>query len=147
MTGGMQPRVVAKIALLALLVIIAGRSLQGRLIDILQNNDDTPQQISAYIIENIPVDVPIETYDPEICFMAEHACDMPPGDILNIAIKYIWYKEQPPYAYYDFYEEDQPEYLLIGEFGDWTKVYNPDTVTEHYTLDKSIGAYNLYRKK
>jgi hypothetical protein len=146
-TGEIQPHVVAKIAFLALLVIIAGRSLQGRVIDIVQNSDDTPQQISAYIRANVPADTPIETYDPEICFMAEHACSMPPGDILNIAIKHIWYQEQPPYTYYDFYEVGQPEYLLIGEFGEWTQVYDPDSVAEHYVLDESIGAYNLYRKK
>ena len=115
--------------------------------DLTRNNDDTPQQISAYIREHVPADTEIETYDPEICFMAVHPCSMPPSDIMNISIKYIWYEEEPPYAYYDFYEAGQPEYLLIGEFSEWTQVYDPASVAEHYVLEKAIGAYQLYRKK
>jgi 4-amino-4-deoxy-L-arabinose transferase-like glycosyltransferase len=135
-----------KIALMALLLIMVLRPLQGRFTEVLTSREDAPKRITAYIVEHLPPDAEIETYEPEVCFLSGYNCHLPPHSIMDASIKYVWYNSSPPSEYYNFQEYGAP-YLLIGEFGRWVHLYNPETVARHYELEVSIGNYELYRVK
>ena len=119
------------------------RSLQGRFTALLLR-DDTPQQIATYIVDHLPQGSEIETYDPEVCFLSGYDCHFPPTGTINAAIKYVWYGAPPPSHYYDFREHGAP-YLLIGDFGRWVHVYDPEIVERDYDLVTSVGSYELYQ--
>jgi len=133
-------------ALMALLLVIVLRPLQGRFTEVLMAGDDIPQRMAAYIVEHLPRDGEIETYEPEICFLSGYDCHFPPGAIMDASIRYAWYGAPPPSEYYDFRVHGAP-YLLIGDFGRWVHLYDPGVVERDYELCVSIGGYELYRVK
>ena len=51
-----------------------------------------------------------------------------------------------PSEYYAFREAGAP-YLLIGRFGRWVSIYDPDVVADSYERLVSIGSYELYELK
>ncbi len=137
---------IGKLALLALLAIIIFRPLQARFSEVASQEDTSPQAMAAYIKAHVEPEVQIETWEPEICFLTGYRCHFPPGWTMDAAIKYVWYDAPPPSQYYDFRQHDA-QYLLIGDFGRWTHLYEPEIVGRHYELCTSIGGYELYRVK
>jgi 4-amino-4-deoxy-L-arabinose transferase-like glycosyltransferase len=135
-----------KAVLTTLLLVIVVRPLWGRFTEVIMGGEDTAQQMAIYIVEHLPPDAEIETYEPEVCFLSGYACHSPPGVIMDASIKYVWYDAPPPSEYYDLQEYGAP-YLLIGDFGRWVHLYDPEIVERDYELCVSIGGYELYRVK
>jgi hypothetical protein len=107
--------------------------------------DRTPQQFAAYIDENIDSDATIETWEYEIAFLtAPHRYHHPPLDVLLAVIAHINLDAPFTPDIYPF-EQVDPDYLIIGSFAKWTKLYSLDFLEQECTLIKSIGAYDLYR--
>jgi hypothetical protein len=100
--------------------------------------------MAAYIEAHVEPEAQIETWEPEICFLTGYQCHLPPSWAMDAAIKYVWYDAPPPSQYYDFRQHDT-QYLLIGYFGRWTHLYEPEVVERYYELCTSIGDYELYR--
>ncbi|MFZ5917180.1 MAG: ArnT family glycosyltransferase [Chloroflexota bacterium] len=144
--GRWDVRLAGKLALLALLLVMILRPLQGRFTEVIGNSDDTPQQMARYIVEHLPPQAEIETYDPEVCFLSGRDCHFPPNNIIDASIKYAWYNGPLPSELYDL-REYGASYLLIGDFGRWVHIYDPTIVESDYELMVSIGTYELYRVK
>jgi len=145
-TGRWDFAAIGKLALLALLAIIILRPLQARFSEVVSQKDTSPQAMAAYIEAHLESEAQIETWEPEICFLTGYQCHFPPVWAMDAAIKYVWYDAPPPSQYYDFRQHDT-EYLLIGDFGRWTHLYEPKVVEQCYELCTSIGGYELYRVK
>jgi hypothetical protein len=135
-----------RIALVTLFLVVVSRPLQGRFTEVFTSRNDTPQQMAAYIAAHLPRNAEIETYEPEVCFLSDHACHFPPSAIMDASIRYAWYNAPPPSEHYNFQEYGAP-YLLIGDFGRWVHLYDPQTVERYYELEVTIGNYELYRVK
>jgi len=135
-----------RLALLALLAIMIVRPLQARFGEVIGQMDTSPQAMAAYITAHVEPEAKIETWEPEICFLTGYKCHFPPMQAMDAAIKYIWYDAPPPSAWYDFLQYDS-QYLLIGDFGQWTHLYDPALVQQHCEWLVSIGNYELYRIK
>jgi 4-amino-4-deoxy-L-arabinose transferase-like glycosyltransferase len=145
-SGQWDASLAGRAALTMLLLVTIARSLQGRVTDVIAGGEGTPQQMATYIVEHVPREAAIETYEPEICFLSGCACHFPPGWTMDASIEYVWYEASPPLEYYDFQEYGAP-YLLIGDFGRWVHLYDPETVERDYELRVSIGGYELYQAK
>jgi hypothetical protein len=145
-SGKWDTHLATRIALMALLLILILRPLQGRLGEIISRQDRTPQQMAAYIIGHLPQGAQIETYEPEVCFLSGYSCHMPPSEVMDASIRYVWYGDQPPSEYYHLQDLNAP-YLLIGDFGRLVHAYDPDVVQRNYELETTIGSYELYRAK
>jgi len=144
--GQYDPILAGRAVLTVLFLLMVIRPLQGRFTEVVSEGDDAPQRMASYIVAHVPPDAEIETYDPEVCFLSGYDCRFPPSEIMDAAIKYVWYNTSPPSEYYDFRQHGAP-YLLIGEFGRWTHVYAPEVVGEHYDLVVSIAGYELYKER
>jgi len=135
-----------RVALMALLVAMLLRLLAGRLGDVIVRGDDSPQQMAAYIVENLPRDTQIATYEPEICFLTGYKCVFPPYAAFNVSIQHVWYGGPPPSQFYDVEALNAP-YLLIGNFGRWVQIYDEEMVDRIYEPLTTVGEYELYRAK
>jgi len=144
-SGEWDPTLAGRAALILLLVVMTGRYLYGRLSEVVAQ-DDAPQQMAAYVVEHVPPDAEIETYDPEICFLAGHSCHLPGSQAMDAAIKYVWYDGTVPSAYHDFASYGAP-YLLIGDFSRLVDMYDEEVVVREYDLLVTIGGYELYVRK
>jgi len=51
---------------------------------------------------------------------------------------------EPVSDFYNYLETENPEYVLIGDFGGWIELYPSDDLAEEYYLIMTIGSYNLY---
>ncbi len=101
--------------------------------------DDSPQRFAAYLNANVPQDVIVETWEPELGFLTNHRYHFPPIKLLDTAVRQTWLDGAP--LTYDPFNQN-PAYIIIGPFGEYTRIYTPD---ERYQLETQIGPYRLYR--
>jgi len=104
------------------------------------------QQMSAFLMENVPMDALIETWDPEMGFLTDHNYHYPPNALLAVAVDQVYYGGESVRDHYDFVQTENPEYLLAGEFSKWTGIYPLDELSGEYDLVASFGYYDLYRR-
>jgi hypothetical protein len=153
-SGRLDIALTGKSVLMALFVVLMVRSLIGRLAEVIPQGCNSHLQMADYIVEHVPPDVLIETYNPEVCFLSGHSCLLPPGDIQDAVIRYVWYDGPPPSNSY----RPRAPYLLIGYTGFWSGVYDMQVIKSQYELEKAIGdssatvadtpcRYDLYRMK
>lgn len=132
----------AALWLLAIITI----PLAKNMIDIAFPSPSYAQQMSAYINDNIPMDVTIETWEPEMGFLTDHNYHYPPNNLLAVAVKQIYSNGAPVRENYDFVQSVLPEYLLVGEFSKWTQIYPLEELMDEYELLSTYGTYDLYLK-
>ena len=102
--------------------------------------------ITAYLNANISRTALIETWEPELGFLTDHAYHYPPNSLLPKAVSHIWTNGPAPASAYNFMQPTPPEYVLIGQFSRWVKLYPDDVIAQHYRLVTTIGKYDLYQK-
>jgi hypothetical protein len=104
---------------------------------------DAPAAMAAYMNANVPTEALVETWEPEMGFLTDHNYHYPEQIRLNTAVKYIWQGGPPPAQGYEFVQTQLPDYILVGAFAKWVEMYPPVVLTA-YTLQTTIGAYELY---
>ncbi len=105
---------------------------------------NTPAAMADYLNRAVPEDVVIETWEPEMGFLTDHAYHYPPPEFLNAAIQHIWLEGPSPGEHYHYIERERPAYLLLGRFARWVDLYDLDAVAADYQLVVQIGEYDLY---
>jgi hypothetical protein len=104
------------------------------------------QEMSRYLDQHVPPDAVIETWDPEMGFFSDHNYHYPPNGLLAVAIDQVYYGGESVQGHYDFVRNEQPDYLLLGEFSKWTAIYPFDELQSHYKLVHTVGVYDLYQR-
>jgi 4-amino-4-deoxy-L-arabinose transferase-like glycosyltransferase len=129
---------------LACLAIGAG---VGNLLPILRFNQDMRVQAAAdYIRNHVPASAVVETWEWELDALSGHwAFHHPHQRYLFLAIRQFSHERQPFALGYDALQAD-PDYLITGPFSDWTHLYDPQVVAEHFTEVAHIGAYRIYER-
>lgn len=130
-------------ALTCLIVVMLGSSLIGQTRAIITSRDSSAQQMAAYLDDAVPNHSIIETWEPEIGFLTNHAYHYPHQEWLNRAVRAQWL-EGRVLSEYDPFEEVAPSYLLVGKFGKYTGIYGPYLRRTQPELLASIGEYDLY---
>lgn len=88
-----------------------------------------------------------ETLEPEMGFLTDHNYHYPPHALLNDTVGQIWRDKPPVSDNYSFVEEENPDYVLVGEFAKWTNMYRTDMFERFYRHLVTIGSYDLYEAK
>ena len=135
----------ARLALTVWLAVMILVPLAQTLADIIFPPENTPLEMAKYLDQNIPKDVLIETWEPEMGFLTDHKYHYPPQILLNSAVQYIWTQGQPPSEHYHFVQQEKPAYVLVGQFSRWVQLYPIELIQENYQLETTIGAYELYK--
>jgi 4-amino-4-deoxy-L-arabinose transferase-like glycosyltransferase len=105
--------------------------------------DDSAQRFAAYLDTTIPKDSLIATWEQELGFLTEHRYQYPPQSLLADAVQYQWFGGTP--VTYNW-EADHPRYVIIGPFGDYTKVFSTPGLERDYQKREQIGPYSLFER-
>jgi hypothetical protein len=108
---------------------------------------NTPAAMAAYLARELPADVLIETWEPELGFLTAHNYHYPPTGTLNLAVRHVWSGGPAPRLQYHPLEEQRPPYVVIGAFARWVDVYPADVLAREYRRVAVIGAYELYERR
>ena len=105
---------------------------------------NAPAAMADYLNKNVPKDVVIETWEPEMGFLTNHNFHFPPPDLLNTADSFIWMGKASPQQSYHYLETNSPAYVLVGAFSTWVQLYPQDILASRYHQVTDIGGYVLY---
>ncbi len=106
---------------------------------------NTPALMAEYMDQAIPKDAIVETWEPEMGFLTNHKYHFPPQILLDAAVGYIWRGGAAPSTSYNFIETTKPEYVLVGQFGRYSGIYNISQILSNYQLVNEVGYYSLYQ--
>jgi 4-amino-4-deoxy-L-arabinose transferase-like glycosyltransferase len=132
-------------ALLVWLVLMVGLPLGRTVPEVASPAFNAPAAMAAHLNQHVPQEALIETWEPEMGFLTGHRYHFPPAWLLNKAVGYMWLDGPAPSESYDFVQAAQPEYVLVGKFARWVRLYPTDWLADHYQLESQIGYYELYR--
>lgn len=139
------PRVALNVILLAWLGLMIALPLVQVSRKVIMPAFNDPVAMADYMDQNVPRDVLVETWEPEMGFLTDHTYHFPPPLLLNDAVAYKWLDGPAPADQYNFVQEEHPDYILVGEFARYVSLYPTDYLADQYTLVSSIGRYELYR--
>jgi hypothetical protein len=115
--------------------------------DVLVPPPDDPAAMAVVMIQRVPLDVVVETWEPEMGFLTDHIYHYPPSGLLNAAVGHIWQDAESPSArYFPQLQVTAPLYVLEGEFARWVDIYPNTWLATHYRLIEEVGAYRLYER-
>lgn len=129
------------LALLALMVAAPAVRLAQR---IAAAPPDPAKEMAAFLDLYVTPTSLVETWEPQMGFLTDHTYHYPPQLLLNRAVRQVWLGETPVAELYDF-RDQQPDYLLIGEFAAWVGLYPPERLAG-WDLVAQSGPYLLYRR-
>lgn len=133
-------------ALVIWLLLIVALPMAKNILEIAGGGTRAAEKMADYLMDNIPQDAMIETWDPEMGFFTDHNYHYPPNALLAVAVEQIYAGGEPVKDHYDFVQTEKPEYLLLGEFSKWTEIYPYGLIQSDYRLVQSIGDYDLYQR-
>jgi hypothetical protein len=143
--SGMLRRPVLGIAFSGLVLLLLASPLIGQAQKVFAAADRSPQLVAAYLDANVPRSAVIETWEPELGFLSEHAYHYPPTGWLDRAVRAQWLGAPITQMTYDPIRESNAEYLVIGRFGKYTGIYQPLVASLGGGTVTSIGGYDIYR--
>lgn len=101
------------------------------------------QDLVRYLNARIPVGSVIETWETEVGALTDHTYHHPPYEVTNAYTRHLWKNEPLPDNLYNPLVYG-PQYLILGRFGRWTGIYQPDFLERNGTLVRRIGQYDVY---
>jgi hypothetical protein len=131
------------LALTTFVAVMLSSSLVAQIRDIAGTRDESAQQMAWYLDQSVPQATVIETWEPELGFLSNHAYHYPPSGWLDRAVRAQWLT-RGGLPDYDPRGEESPSYLVVGKFGKYTGIYTPFLKRERPRLVASIGEYDLY---
>jgi 4-amino-4-deoxy-L-arabinose transferase-like glycosyltransferase len=126
--------------LVAMLVIPLGETVW----EILSPGFNAPEAMAAYLNENVSRDALIETWEPEMGFLTDHNYHFPSAMLLLDAVEQVHLGGASIADSYQFVQSEQPEYVLVGDFGRLVELYPVDFLATHYRLIIQVGGYELF---
>ncbi|MBI3360963.1 MAG: hypothetical protein HY023_07620, partial [Chloroflexi bacterium] len=102
--------------------------------------------MARYLEKEIPKTSVIETWEPEIVFLTDHAYHFPSESLLHRAVVYVALQGPSPSQFYDFLQPSPPDYVLSGPFDRLVHLYSPDILARSYRRVASVGGYDLFQK-
>lgn len=103
--------------------------------------------MAAYLTENVPADAIIETWEPEMGFLADQPFHYPPSGTLNLSVQQKFMNGPLVAEQYNFREHVDAEYVLVGNFATWIELYTPTKLEPEYEQEAQFGPYILYRRQ
>jgi hypothetical protein len=104
---------------------------------------DAAQRMAAFMNQNVPLDLVVETWEPELGVLTDHTYHYVPTELLDPAVRREWLGG-PPIAYDGL--DMRPPYVLQGPFGSYTQIYSPETLASDYQVIYTAEPYVLLQR-
>lgn len=114
----------------------------------LQDFHDTELDATAeYIKANIPQDAVIESWEWQLDALSGHwEFHHPDGETVYKAIHQYSHEGIPFNLEYDPLQAD-PDYLIVGPYAIWTRIYDTPAVYDNFETVAQVGEYTIMRRK
>jgi hypothetical protein len=141
--GGARPAVSA---LLVLMLLAATTTMTLQMLDreYLTADDHSAQAVTDYLNTQTPPSARVETYESELHFLLNRPYHYPP-DQIHVELNRRSLLNQQVVIDYDPLAGD-PDYLVVGGFTNWNKLYSQVLATGAFRLVQRFGVYELYRR-
>jgi 4-amino-4-deoxy-L-arabinose transferase-like glycosyltransferase len=104
------------------------------------------QRMGDYIRATIPRAAVVESWEWELDALSGHwEFHHPHQHYLFLAIRQFSHERKSFDLGYDALQAN-PDYLIVGVFGDWTRIYDTPVVQTHFSLVAEFGPYRAYRR-
>ncbi|GAB4151984.1 MAG: glycosyltransferase family 39 protein [Roseiflexaceae bacterium] len=137
-----QKRPGAAIAAAGYVTLAVALSL-GLTVDRLSKVDHSAEQMIAFMRQHVPEDTLVATWEPEMGALGNHRWDYPPQRLLDGVVRAQWLGGTMPT--YDGLA-NQPPYVVVGNFGNLTKIYDKQKLGQEYVLIYESGPYTLFKR-
>lgn len=134
------------VALLAGALVMATipATLQTIYRDYILADNHAVQDVADFINTRTPIDVRIETYEAELHFLLNRQYHYPP-DQIHVGLNRRSLLGEQVTIDYDPLAAD-PDYLVVGGFARWNKLYQPAIESGAFRLLRRFGIYDLYER-
>jgi len=137
-------------ALIFIIVSILGFSISYEVNENVLNDDTGPQQVGAFLKQNVPATAVVETWEREIGILTNHTYHYPDQIYLKDTQGKIFRNIQDHYALGpDYFQKIKPDYLVIGWYARHTGLYDTSYLIGHACLLSTFGdgdwRYDVYR--
>ncbi|MGL4650396.1 MAG: hypothetical protein ACRC1H_13395, partial [Caldilineaceae bacterium] len=139
------PRRLAHLATFLLLAVMILAPAARLALRIASAPSDPAKEMAAILDQEVDPSVLIETWEPQMGFLTDHAYHYPPQLLLNRAVRQVWLGETPVADLYDL-RAHQPAYVLVGEFARWVGLYPPAQLGGYEEV-ATAGPYQLYQRR
>ncbi len=100
-------------------------------------------EMAAYLNRNVPQDVIVETWEPEMGVLTDHNYHYVPTELLDPAVRRAWL-DGPPVRYDGL--DTRPPYVLLGPFSAYTRIYPDDALARDYQVIYTAEPYTLLQR-
>jgi 4-amino-4-deoxy-L-arabinose transferase-like glycosyltransferase len=128
----------------ALYVLVAIALPIGMTARAISQPDDSAQRFAAFMNANIPQDSLVATWEQELGFLTDHRYQYPPQSMLAEAVRRQWFGGED--FQYDW-NATSPNYVAVGPFGDYTALFDAQTLDRFFVQIEEIGPYKLYVRR
>jgi len=109
--------------------------------------DDSAQRLTAYLNQNVPNSVVIETWESEMGFLTNHRYHSPPPELLDKAVRIMWLGAPGTVAQQYDTNNLAAAYLIDGAFSNWNGLYIALINSGKFVKVADFGKYTLYKKR
>jgi 4-amino-4-deoxy-L-arabinose transferase-like glycosyltransferase len=139
-----------RMALILIISSMLGFSISREISENVFNSDPGPQQVGAFLKQNVPGTAIIETWEREIGILTSHTYHYPDQILLKDTQGKIFRGIQNSYALgSDYFQATKPDYLVVGWYARHTELYDTIYLAEHACLVSAFGdgewRYDIYR--
>jgi 4-amino-4-deoxy-L-arabinose transferase-like glycosyltransferase len=135
-----RPALAWLLGLYALAAICVPIALTARVV--LSPRDDA-QRMAAYLTTNVPQQVIVETWEPELGVLTDHTYHYPPTELLDGAVRHVWFGDEA--VVYNGLAE-RPPFVVVGSFGAWVQIYPAELLASEYVQRYQAGPYVLFER-
>ncbi|PDW03504.1 ArnT family glycosyltransferase [Candidatus Viridilinea mediisalina] len=104
---------------------------------------DAAQRMAAFMDANVPFDVIVETWEPELGLLTDHNYHYVPTELLDPAVRRQWLGG-PPISYAGL--DAEPPFVLLGPFSGYTEIYPIDVLEREYRVLYTAEPYVLLER-
>lgn len=114
--------------------------------DVVATGHTDAYKVADFLDQNVPEDALIETWEEELSVLTDHNYHYPPQIVEAYVVQEMFLDGSPATEEYDFREEVNPDYLVIGPFSKWGGLY-PESRLGDYVIIHSYGDYDIYARR
>jgi putative effector of murein hydrolase LrgA (UPF0299 family) len=133
----------------AIVVLLCGtyvvyQGLPDKVYNVLHPSDNGYRHMVTVLQRIVPEDAIVASWEWEFSIESDRRITYPSTHAANVYTRHLMLRQRLPDDMRDVVPSD-PDYILIGSFGSWTKIHDRYITSRNLQLVARHGVYSLYR--